>query len=67
MARSGWMAALARHPLITAVLATCTLAGAAAGVVFLDPDWSLLRRTLAGAVGGAWVGLLFTATKMVGQ
>jgi len=40
---------------------------AAAGVALLDPDWSLLRRALAGAVGGAWIGLLFTATKMVGQ
>jgi hypothetical protein len=67
MARPGWLAALARHPLITAVLVVCTLAGGAAGVVLLDPDWSLLRRALAGAVGGAWIGLLFTATKMVGQ
>ena len=67
MPRAGWVEAIARHPLIAAVVALCTLAGAGAGVVFLDADWSLLRRVLAGAVGGAWIGLLFTATKMVGQ
>jgi hypothetical protein len=67
MARPGWVGALARHPLIAAVVVLCTLAGAGAGVLFLDADWSLLRRVLAGSVGGAWIGLLFTATKMVGQ
>ena len=62
-----WLSALARHPVITGVLATCTLAGGVAGILWLDADWSVARRVLAGAVGGAWVGLLFTATKMIGQ
>jgi hypothetical protein len=62
-----WLAAIARHPVISAVLAVCTLAGAIGGVIVLDADWSVLRRALAGGIGGAWVGLLFTATKMVGQ
>jgi hypothetical protein len=56
-----------RHPVITAVLAVCTLGGALAGVWILDPEWSLARRLLAGAVGGAWIGIVISATKMVGQ
>lgn len=67
MVRPDWVAALARHPLITAVVVLCTLVGSVAGAILLDADWSLLRRMLAGGVGGAWVGLLFTATKMIGQ
>ena len=67
MSRPAWVAALARHPVIAAVVVSCTLAGGAAGAVLLDADWSLLRRVLAGGIGGAWVGLLFTATKMIGQ
>ena len=63
----GWLSALARHPIITAVLVFCTLAGGWAGAQFLDADWSLARRALAGAVFGGWVGILLTATKMVGQ
>lgn len=63
----GWFTALARHPVITAVVVVCTLGGAWAGAEFLDADWSLLRRVLGGGVFGAWVGLLLTATKMVGQ
>jgi hypothetical protein len=56
-----------RHPVITAVLAVCTLGGALAGAWILDPEWSLARRLLAGAVGGAWIGIVVSATKMVGQ
>ena len=67
MARPVWIAALARHPVISAVLLLCTVAGAVAGILLLDGEWSVVRRALAGGVGGAWIGLLFTATKMVGQ
>jgi hypothetical protein len=63
----GWFAVLLRHPVISSVLGGCTVAGAVAGLLLLDPEWSMLRRGFAGAVGGAWVGLLFTATKIVGQ
>ena len=65
--RPAWIAALARHPVISAVLLLCTVGGGVAGVMLLDADWSVVRRALAGGVGGAWIGLLFTATKMVGQ
>jgi hypothetical protein len=65
--RPAWIAAVARHPVIGAVLLLCTVGGGVAGIVLLDADWSIVRRALAGVVGGAWIGLLFTATKMVGQ
>lgn len=59
-------AALRRHPVITGVMLGCTLLGAVLGVLLLTDDWSLARRLAAGAVGGAGVGFLFTATKMMG-
>jgi hypothetical protein len=54
-----------RHPVITAILVGCTLLGAALGFALLGDDWSALRRILAGTIGGAGVGLLITATKMI--
>jgi len=63
----GWLGALARHPIISVVVVICTLAGGCAGVEFLDAEWTMLRRALAGGVFGAWIGMLLTATKMVGQ
>jgi len=54
-----------RHPVITAILVGCTLAGAALGFVLLGDDWSAARRILAGTIGGAGVGLLITATKLI--
>jgi hypothetical protein len=55
---------LRRHPVVSAVLLGCTLAGALAGAWWLSGDWSLARRVAAGAVGGAGVGLLVTATRL---
>ncbi len=66
-APEGWRDVVARHPVITATLVLCTLAGAVAGVLFLSPDWSLARRLAAGAVGGAGTALLITATKLIGS
>lgn len=62
----GWSARIARHPVITATFVVCTLGGAIAGVALLTGDWSVARRLAAGAVGGASIGLLITATKMLG-
>jgi len=53
-----------RHPVIAGVLLGCTVAGALLGCALLTPDWSLVRRLLAGAFAGAGTGLLITATKM---
>ena len=54
------------HPVITAVMVGCTLAGAALGPILITYDWSDLKRVLAGALAGAGVGLLVTAPRMVG-
>ena len=47
-------------------MVTCIVLGAVLGAVSLGDDWSLARRLAAGAVSGAGIGLLFTATKMIG-
>lgn len=54
-----------RHPVITGVMVSCTLIGAALGLVLLTAEWSAARRLVAGAVAGAGTGLLITATKML--
>jgi NADH:ubiquinone oxidoreductase subunit F (NADH-binding) len=64
--RSAWLAVLARYPVLSGVLIGSTLLGALAGYVFLSGDWSVGRRILGGAVGGAGVGFLITATRLVG-
>jgi hypothetical protein len=56
---------LRRHPVISAILVGCTLLGAGLGYVLLTDDWSAARRILAGTIGGAGVGLLITATKLI--
>lgn len=66
-APGGVVAGLRRHPVIVAVMVLCTLAGAVLGALYLTGDWSLARRLAAGAIAGAGVGFLMTATKMVGQ
>ncbi len=60
----GWANRLRRHPVIVAVFVGSTIAGGVLGPFLLSPDWSLLHRALAGAVSGAGVGLLITATKL---
>lgn len=69
-ARRGWAGSLERmvrdHPVITAVMVGCTLVGAGMGFSLLSGEWSVARRVLAGAVGGAGVGLIVTATRMIG-
>jgi len=56
---------LRRHPVISAIFIGCTLLGAALGYALLSDDWSVARRILAGTIGGAGVGLLITATKLI--
>jgi hypothetical protein len=65
-AGAGLRGLVARHPVIAATLLACTAAGAALGAALLTGEWSLARRLLAGAVAGGGVGLLITATKMLG-
>ena len=63
---AGLLAALRRHPVLTGAFLVLTAAGAAVGALYLPPEWTLLRRLLAGAVAGAGMALLATATKLVG-
>ncbi len=59
---AGWRAVVREHPVIVAVLVGCTLVGIGIGVSVLPAEWALLRR----AFGGAGVGLLCTATRIIG-
>lgn len=61
-----WWAIFRRHPVITGVMVGCTVLGAIFGPAWMDADWSLLKRVLAGALCGAGIGILITAPRMVG-
>ena len=63
---SGWRRVVREHPVIVGVLLGCTLAGVGIGVALLPEDWALLRRAFGGALGGAGVGLLCTAPRIIG-
>lgn len=65
-ASRGVAEAVRAHPVVTAVMAVCILGGALLGPELLTAEWSLLRRVLGGALAGGGVGLLLTATKMLG-
>ena len=62
----GCKAAITAHPIIFGVIIACISIGAVLGVVLLTDEWSLARRIAAGVVGGAGVGLLITAPRMIG-
>ena len=57
---------LRAHPIITGVLLGCTLAGVGLGYGLLSAEWPLWRRLLGGGVGGAGVGIIITAARMIG-
>ncbi len=63
---SGWLATLARHPVISGFIISCMLGGVVLGLLYLPPDWSLMRRVLGGLVGGAGVGVFVTSHRMIG-
>jgi hypothetical protein len=63
-ARDGVWGSLRRHPVIVSTIVVGTLLGAVLGALFLTGDWSLARRVVAGAVSGAGIAFLMTATKM---
>ena len=58
---------LREHPVITAVMLLCTVAGAVAAPLILPESLSETRRVLGGAVSGAGIGLLLTAYRMIGE
>lgn len=61
-----WRRAVVRHPVIAGTIAACVVAGVVLGLYALPPEWSVLRRLLGGAVGGAGVGLIITASRIIG-
>lgn len=62
----GWKAAITAHPIIFGVVIVCISIGAVMGGLVLTYEWSLARRIAAGVVGGAGVGLLITAPRIIG-
>ena len=62
----GWTAAIAAHPIIFGVFVACISIGTVLGVFLLTDEWSLARRIAAGVVGGAGVGVLITAPRIIG-
>ena len=58
--------AISEHPVITAVMIGCTAGGAVLGLFVLTDDWSVIRRLIGGAIGGAGVAFLLTVTRMMG-
>ena len=62
----GWTATITAHPIIFGVFVACISIGTVLGVLILTDEWSLARRIAAGAVGGAGVGILITAPRIIG-
>jgi hypothetical protein len=54
------------HPVLAISLVLCIALGVFAAFVLLPEDWSGLRRSAAGIIGGAGVWLLMTAPRLVG-
>ncbi|MFP6580767.1 MAG: hypothetical protein VCC02_13340 [Myxococcota bacterium] len=63
---SGALAAAKRHPIMTATVVVGLLGGAVLGALYLDPEWSLLRRVAAGTLAGGGAGFFIVATKLIG-
>ncbi len=63
---SSTRSAIGRHPVMVIVLLAFTVLGAAAGYYLLTEDWSVLRRIIAGAIGGLGAGFILTVSRMIG-
>ena len=61
-----WLASIFGHPVISGVFVACIAIGALLGAFYLTSDWSLARRIAGGAVSGAGVALIVTATRIIG-
>ena len=57
---------LRAHPIITSLIAGCTLLGVSMGFLLLLDDWTSLRKIAGGVVGGAGFGLIITAPRISG-
>ncbi len=54
------------HPVLAGSLVLCMAIGVFAAFRLLPPEWSGLRRSAAGLIGGAGVWLLAAAPRLVG-
>ena len=54
------------HPVLAGSFVLCLGAGVFTAFALLPEDWSGLRRSAAGLVGGAGVWLLMTAPRLLG-
>jgi hypothetical protein len=57
---------ISAHPIIVGVLVGSTVLGLILGMLLLPGEWTLVRRALGGAVGGAGCGLICTAPRIIG-
>jgi hypothetical protein len=55
---------LKSHPILTSAFALFIAAGAVIGLLYLPPDWAVLRRLAAGGVAGAGLVLLVAGPKL---
>jgi hypothetical protein len=55
---------LKSHPILTSTFALFIAAGAVIGLLYLPPDWAVLRRLAAGGVAGGGVVLLVAGPKL---
>ena len=58
--------AIRDHPYLTAIMVGCVAVGVVLAIQLLPADWALVRQIAAGSVGGAGVGLIITAIRMIG-
>ena len=65
-ATRGWKAVITAHLIIFGVIIACISIGAVLDVLILTDEWSLARRLAAGVVGGAGMGILITAPRIIG-
>ena len=58
------LALLKRHPFLMGSFALFITAGAVIGLLYLPPDWAILRRLAAGGVAGGGIVLLVAGPKL---
>lgn len=64
LSSSTMLSLLKSHPILTSAFALFIAAGAVIGLLYLPPDWAVLRRLAAGGVAGAGLVLLVAGPKL---
>lgn len=64
---AGFVATMKAHPIITTVMAVCTVTGLVLALVLAPPEWGVLRRIVAGVCAGAFSGICICAPRMLGS